>query len=164
MTAVGATMFAVRKIAAWRRPATGDRAGGRIAPGKILAGLCLAVAALMAAGGVAALVSGQYPLGSILVALALVLGIPLLPSLSHWHDISWDDEGLSGPDHLSQIILGRSRASIDWRDVATRGKTLGGYDYIESRFGTRIYWSYLYPGHGTFEAALALYCPQLARS
>jgi len=157
------TLFAIRKAGARRQPAGRGPGRGRISPGKISAALVVLVALALLAGGVATLARGEAGLGALLVAVALPLGLFMAPSLSHRHDVHWDSDGMSGPDRTFGLTLGWTTTRIAWRDIAGTGRTATGYDYVESRFGTRIYWSYLYPGHGFLEQAIAMRVANPAR-
>ena len=150
-------LYVMRKISARRRPAELGLQSGRIAPGKISAGLIMAVALILLAGAGVALVEGEIKLCAIMAVIALPVALYMAPSLTHRHDVRWDGDGVSGPDRQFGLTLGWTTTHIAWRDIADTGRTVTGYDYLESRFGTRIYWSYLYPGHGFLEQAITTY-------
>ena len=149
-------LYAIRKVGARRRPAELGPERGRISPGKVSAWLFLAMAAGLLGLGVVALESGAVVPGALIIAFALLFAVMVVPSLTHRLDVRWDADGMTGPGRTFLGIPGWTTTHIAWRDIADTGHT-ANYDYVESRFGTRIHWSYLYPGHGFLEQAIATY-------
>ncbi|MCJ2188897.1 hypothetical protein MTR66_19025 [Novosphingobium sp. 2638] len=157
---VFATMLVIAAIATFnarRQPS----APNRITPGKVsaaivvVAGVCMALLGFI---GIAVLFMHAEQDGfgvwiGLLVTGALLVGF-MAPSLTHAHDVTWESDYVEGPAHMFGLTLGWKRHRVDWRDIVKTGKTLTGYDYLETHDGRRIYWSYLYPGFGRFEHAL----------
>lgn len=154
------TMLITAAIAAFnakRKPSDPNR----ISPGKISALIVVVIGLGMAGIGLFMLIGMlrqgtndglATPLG--LLAFGLALGGFMAPSLTHAHDVVWTRDYVEGPSHLFGLTLGWKRQQIEWDDVEKTGKTFTGYDYLQTRDGRRIYWSYLYPGFGAFESTL----------
>lgn len=155
-----ATVLITAAIAAFnsnRRPFDSNR----ISPGKLSALIVVVFGLGVASIGVSMLIEllrqgGNEGIGTSLglFAFGLALGGFMAPSLTHAHDVVWNRDHVEGPSHLFGLTLGWKRRQIKWDDISKIGKTFTGYDYLETRDGRRIYWSYLYPGFGTFESTL----------
>jgi hypothetical protein len=91
-----------------------------------------------------------------LVTVLLGLGVAgfMSPSLTSVHKVTWDDESIEGPSNLFGPTLGLRRTRMLWGDIARTGTTMTGYWFVESRDGRRVYWSFLYKGHGALAAVL----------
>jgi hypothetical protein len=125
-----------------------------ITPGKFSAWLTVLFFGAMALGGVAFVFAGQIVDGLLLFGVGSALAGFMAPSLTHVHDVSWSEEGLSGPCRTFGPTLRTARTDIPWRQVTTAGKTSSGYWYVQANDGRRIYWSFLYPGFGRLVAEL----------
>lgn len=101
--------------------------------------------------------------GGLLLLLGLGVAGFMLPSLTSVHQVMWNDDALEGPSNMFGPTLGLRRTSVLWDDIAKTGTTITGYWFVESRDGRRVYWSYLYKGHGTLAAFLAAKRPDLGR-
>jgi hypothetical protein len=127
-----------------------------------------AVFTVISGGAMAALGFGLFLAGTVneigLVAgcMGLAIGGFMAPSLTHMHDVHWSEGVIEGPSRMFGPTLGLARTSIAWSDVVRTGSTMTGYRYVETLDGRRVYWSYLYTGNATLEAALALRCPSEA--
>lgn len=150
---------------AWNRrtePRWEEIGSGRITPGKISAFLVVALGLAMAAIGVALIVAGTVDAGTPALILGLILAVFMAPSLTTLHDVCWDSSGVEGVSRLFGPTLGLSRTRIAWADIVRIGKTVTSYWYVEARDGRRIYWSYLYPGHGALWQQLRARRPEVA--
>lgn len=85
----------------------------------------------------------------------------MVPSVTSVHAVNWDAIEIDGPSKTFGPTLGFARTQIKWTDIAATGKTITGYWFVESSDGRRIYWSYLYKGHGSLTLALQRHCPSL---
>ncbi|VXC99729.1 conserved hypothetical protein [Sphingomonas sp. 8AM] len=74
----------------------------------------------------------------------------------------WTDEGVQGPSRLFGPTLWLSRTAIEWQDIGAVGATITNYWYVQSLDGRRIYWSYLYPGYGSFTSRFSTKRPDLS--
>jgi hypothetical protein len=144
------------------KPAVENESGGMIRPERWTALFTVIGGALMCIGGVAALVLSDHKwAGAGLAVMGAAAGGFMAPSLTSVHAVRWKDDHVEGPSKMFGPTLGLLRATIAWSDIATTGKTLTGYWYVQSRDGRRVYWSYLYKGHGALAAALRRHCPSL---
>jgi hypothetical protein len=148
-------LYAIRKSGERRRPAEHGPERGRISPGLISTLLMMVAMLLLLALGIGAFLTSSNVAGAILVVVALAGTMLMAPSLTRLHDVTWDSDGITGPDRVLWLTLGWTKIHIGWADIADTGVTRSRYDYVESRYGTRIYWSYLYPGHGYLTEAIA---------
>jgi hypothetical protein len=100
--------------------------------------------------------------GGMVVAL-LGLGAAgfMAPSLTSVHKVTWDEESVEGPSNLFGPTLGLRRTRILWSDISRMGTTVTGYWFVESDDGRRVYWSFLYKGHGALAAFLYAKRPDL---
>ena len=154
------TMLIMAAIAAFnakRKPSEPNR----ISPGKISAMIVIVFGLGLAGIGLFMLAwllrqGANEGVGTSLgiLALGLAMGGFMAPSLTHAHDVTWNRDHVEGPSHLFGLTLGWKRHRIAWRDIEKTGKTFTGYDYLETRDGRRIYWSFLYPGFRAFENTL----------
>ena len=87
----------------------------------------------------------------------------MLPSLTSVHRVTWDEESVEGPSNLFGPTLGLRRTRMLWRDISRTETTMTGYWFVESRDGRRVYWSYLYKGHGALDTFLYMKRPDLER-
>jgi hypothetical protein len=145
-----------------RRPPQGDFGpAGNITPGKVSAATVTFVGVVITTFGVASVVSGALGSGFVCLLVGVALTIFMGPSLTHMHDVSWNSAEVNGPSTLFGLSLGRSRTTIRWDEVASTGKTITSYWFIQAADGRRIYWSYLYPGYGRFVESLIANRPQI---
>lgn len=98
--------------------------------------------------------------GLIFMIGACIAGF-MTPSLTNIHDVSWDANGITGPANTFGPTLGLKKTTIAWTDITKRGETVTQYWYVESGDRRRIYWSYLYRGHGELERVIAERCSNL---
>jgi hypothetical protein len=91
---------------------------------------------------------------------ALIAGF-MAPSLSKHHEVSWNLQGIEGPSKTFGFTLGFWRTKIDWLDITGFDITGGGFWYIESKDGRRVYWSSLYLDYEFLFSALQRHCPNL---
>ncbi|MEO6216084.1 MAG: hypothetical protein ABIO86_08640 [Sphingomonas sp.] len=159
--AVGTTTL----VSHWFRQRSKPRAlvegGGRIAPGRREIGIGLVSGLLLSVLGCTALWYGAVVPGSLMAVSGLGGAVLVALSLSRRHDLVWSDTGIEGPCRKIVGILGSARTQIRWSDIALTGRTLGGYSFVETADGRRIYWSSLYSGFVVFETRLKLHRPDL---
>jgi len=133
---------------------------GTIRPG-------MASAVFTVVGGI-----GMAVLGVVIAAsrdraalLLTVVGVAIAgfmaPSLTSVHAVHWNADAIEGPSNRFGPTLGAKRATIPWHAIVKTGATLTGYWFVESYDKRRVYWSYLYKGHGKLAAALRDRCPGL---
>jgi hypothetical protein len=84
------------------------------------------------------------------------------PSLTSVHKVTWGEDGIEGPSNLFGPTLGLRRTDISWSDIARTGTTMTSYWFVEALDGRRVYWSYLYKGHGALSAFISAKRPDLA--
>lgn len=144
------------------RPLKNSGAAGTISPGKLSAAIVTLLGMVGAFFGIGLLINGSALTGLICLFIGAPLAAFMSPSLTHTHDVSWNDVQATGPCKLFGLTLGRSRTSISWNAVVSTGKTASGYWFIESDDGRRIYWSYLYPGYGRFVEKLQAERPEIS--
>ena len=144
------------------KPAAGNALSGRIAPGKRSAWFTVLGGGTMVIAGMVCLVMDFVPvLGGLLALFGAIIAGFMAPSLTSRCDVYWTDAGVQGPSKLFGPALGAARTSIGWPDIVKTGKSATGYWYVEGSDGSRIYWSYLYPGYRALTAALRLHCPHV---
>lgn len=170
LASVSAAMLAAVVIAALMRssrqsaPHLLTSTKGRIAPGKISAAIVVTMGFLTAVAGLAFVLYGE-PAEVFTGFVLLITGLPcagfMAPSLTHWHDVRWNSEGIEGPSRPFGPTLALSRTFIHWKDVVSTGETKMTYRFIQSEDGRRIYWSYLYRGHAMFEKLCEQQCARL---
>lgn len=156
LVTVGWSLLNRRRAPLW---ASGNN--GTISPGKVSAALVTALGLGVLWAGAHAAVAGQFKGGLGWAAAGGLLILFMAPSLTHRHDVIWTDEGVQGPSRLFGPSLWLSRTSIAWHDIGAVGATITSYWFIESNDGRRIYWSYLYPGYGSFTRRLRTKRPDL---
>lgn len=139
--------------------ASGD--DGTISPGKVSAALVIALGVGVLWVGAHAAAAGDSKGGLGWAAAGGLLILFMAPSLTHRHDVIWTDEDVQGPSRLFGPSLWLSRTSIQWQDIGTVGATITNYWFVQSFDGRRIYWSYLYPGYGSFTRRLRAKRPDL---
>lgn len=161
------TMFCItwmRNRGKHAKPKFLENQSGTIAPGKLSAWLTVIIGSIMVVGGVLLLfVPDALGVALGLIAMGGAIAGFMSPSLTSMHDLNWTDTHVEGPSNLFGPTLGKRRTTINWTDITKTGTTATSYTYIESNDGRRIYWSYLYRGHGVFEDTLLQKCPHLAR-
>jgi hypothetical protein len=144
------------------RPLENSEAAGTISPGKLSAAVVTFLGVVGAFFGIGLLINGSALAGLICLFICAPLAVFMSPSLTHAHDVSWNDVQATGPCKLLGLTLGRSRTIISWNAVASTGKVASGYWFIEADDGRRIYWSYLYPGYGRFVEKLQAERPEIS--
>ncbi|WP_156812021.1 hypothetical protein [Robiginitomaculum antarcticum] len=136
---------------------SGDR--GRITPGKTLAIITIVFGLSVAISGIfLASLGGEHSLGFGIFILGICIGGFMAPSFFSFHDVTWDENSITGICRLFGPTLGLRRTTIEWSDVASRGQTATQYNYLQSIDGRRVYWSYLYHGNGELERIIAERC------
>ena len=143
-----------RRVNRGRKPVQRDDAMGRITPGKISAAFTVLFGLALMAFGIIGLVVGQGSTGAVMLVVGLPIVLFMAPSLTHCHDVVWTPAYVEGPSRLFGLTLALRRERLAWTDVVARGRTLTGYDFVQSADGRRVYWSYLYPGHGALESEI----------
>jgi len=136
-------------------------ASGTISPGKVSALIVTVIGIGVFGLGLKIFLYGDLGVGLLCAAVGFALALFMAPSLTHMHDLSWDDAGVEGPSRLFGPALGLSRTSIHWNDIGTVGATITSFWFVQSSDGRRVYWSYLYPGYGSFTARLRVKRPDL---
>lgn len=134
---------------------------GNLTPGKISAAIITLVGAALTIFGLASIIYGVLVAGLACLVVGLALTVFMGPSLTRIHDVSWNSTEVNGPSRLFGPSLGRSRTTIRWDEIASTGKTVTSYWFIQSGDGRRIYWSYLYPGYGRFVDSLMSNRPEI---
>jgi hypothetical protein len=144
------------------KPLELEGGSGTITPEKSSAVFTVVGGGAMAVGGLGAFLAGTVDgRGLVVACIGLAIGGFMSPSLTHMHDVYWSEGVIEGPSRMFGPTLGLARTSIAWGDVVRTGSTMTWYRYVETLDGRRVYWSYLYTGNATLEAALALRCPGL---
>ena len=156
-----AVLELIRRLLRQATPAALDAVSGSIRPEKITAAVTVVVGAGMAVGGAASALSGGGGWAAAVALAGLAIAGFMAPSLTSLHAVNWDTDGIEGPSRLFGPTLGVARARIAWSEIVRTGVTSTSYWYVESNDKRRVYWSYLYKGHGALGAALAAHCPRL---
>lgn len=139
----------------------GDTAGA-IEPDKSTAWFTVIGGFLMSLAGLYGVLFREAGWGALaMTLLGLCAAGFMSPSLTSVHRVTWDEESVEGPSNLFGPTLGSRRTKILWRDILRTGTTMTGYWFVESRDGRRVYWSYLYKGHGALDAFLYTKRPDL---
>ncbi len=163
----GYFIYKIRTHASKARPVMQTEQEGVISPGKGTAWFCIIVGVIMILGGLL-LVTFEgvpaIPLGLSVALFGAILSGFMAPSLSSIHDVNWNAKYVEGASRMFGPTLGKLRTQIEWPDITSTGTTVTQYWYIQSKDGRRIYWSYLYNGHGAFAQVLARKCPSLKLS
>lgn len=144
------------------RPLKQTETACTISPGKLSASVITFLGVVGAFFGIWLVTNGSIPVGFICFFIGAALAVFMSPSLTHTHDVSWNDGEVTGPCKRLGLTLGRSRTSIPWHAITSTGKTSSGYWFIEAGDGRRIYWSYLYPGYGRFVEELEAKRPEIS--
>jgi hypothetical protein len=134
---------------------------GIIAPDKVTAWLTITVGIAMIVAGTVGLFLGAGLAAVVIVPMGGLIAGFMAPSITRVHAVQWTSSSVVGPSRLFGPTLGTSRTEIAWSELTRTGKTATGYWYVEARDGQRIYWSFLYRGHGAFADALSFHCPRL---
>ncbi len=134
---------------------------GTISPGKASALIVTMIGIALLALGVGKTCSGDPAIGATCAIVGFMLAFFMTLSLTHRHDLSWDEAGVHGPSRLFGPALGLSRASIRWEEIGTVGATITSFWFVQAGDGRRVYWSYLYPGYGSFTKRLRTKRPDL---
>jgi hypothetical protein len=143
------------------KPNVAGEAAGAIAPEKGT-WFTVVVGSVMAVAGLYGALFHRAGLGGVgLAVLGLCVAGFMSPSLTTVHTVSWDTEAIEGPSNLFGPTLGLRRTKILWDDIARTGTTITGHWFVESRDGRRVYWSFLYKGHGVLTAYLRARRPDL---
>jgi len=149
------------KLIGGARPRALGPGSGEIAPEPVSLIVVLAVGVALAVGGVAALVVGYPPVGAIVLLLGAVFSAAAIPALTGRHKISWSAQGIEGPSRSFGVTLGLTRATIAWSEIHRCAADLGGYWFLESADGRRVYWNYFYKGYWDFVRELKQRRPDL---
>lgn len=144
-----------------RAPLRSAGPSGTITPGKVSAAIVTVIAIVIAGAGVLLALRGELGIGLGCTAVGTALALFMGPSLTHIHDLAWNDLEVEGPSRLFGLGLGLSRTSILWHEIGAVGSTITSYWFIQATDGRRVYWSYLYPGYGSFSARLRAKRPDL---
>jgi hypothetical protein len=156
-----AVLALIRRLLRQATPIALDAVSGSIRPEKITAAFTVVVGAGMAIGGTVGVLSGSGGWGAALALVGLAIAGFMAPSLTSLHTVNWGADGIEGPSRLFGPTLGVARTRIAWSEIARTGSTSTGFWYVETNDKRRVYWSYLYKGHGALGAVLAAHCPQL---
>lgn len=144
------------------KPDVAGEAAGAIAPEKGTAWFTVVVGGLMAVAGLYGAVFLRAGWGGIgLAVIGLCVAGFMAPSLTSVHKVTWDEQGIEGPSNLFGPTLGLRRTRILWDDIARTGTTITSYWFVQSGDGRRVYWSFLYKGHGVLTAYLRARRPDL---
>lgn len=144
------------------KPSVLAEAAGAIEPEKSTAWLTIVGGCIMALAGLyGVLCQGAGWVGVVLALLGLGAAVFMSPSLTSVHRVTWDDKSIEGPSNLFGPTLGLRRTRIAWGEISRTGTTITGYWFVESRDGRRVYWSFLYKGHGALAAFLQTKRPDL---
>jgi hypothetical protein len=149
---VVAGQAALRRAKPWRSSET----SGTIRPDRWSASFAIAVGLAFMTVGLLGVVTGAEATAAeplVILIGATVTGF-MAPSLTSVHAVSWDEFGIEGPCSLFGLTLGTRRTLVRWAEIARTGKIATGYWFVESQDGRRVYWSYLYTGHGVLLRAL----------
>lgn len=147
-----------------RAPLRSDGPSGTITPGKVSAALITLIAIVIIGAGVFLVLRGELGMGLGCTVVGTALALFMGPSLTHMHDLAWNDFGVEGPSRLFGLGLGLGRTHIRWQEIGAVGSTITSYWFIQATDGRRIYWSYLYPGYSSFNARLRAKRPDLTVS
>ena len=162
MMLTAAMIGALSFVLARAKPAALDGETGAIRPDRASAWFTVIAGAAMFVLGAGATIVGHPSWGSVALAvMGAAAGGFMVPSLTSLHTVYWNADQIEGPSKMFGPSLGLARTAITWKDVVKTGTTFTGYDYVESHDGRRVYFSYLYKGHGALRAAIAQRCPSL---
>lgn len=130
---------------------------GVISPGKTSAWVTVIFGTSIALTGLAMaiIIPSVFLLGTFIFLMGAAIAGFMAPSLTHMHDLAWNNLYVEGPSSTFVGTLGKQRTKIYWTDIVNTGSTVSGYWYIQSKDHQKIYWSYLYRGHRVFEEVLA---------
>jgi hypothetical protein len=144
------------------KPSVLSDTAGAIEPEKMTAWLTVIGGCVMSLAGLYGFLFQAASSGGVVITL-LGLGAAgfMSPSLTSVHKVTWDDESVEGPSNLFGPTLGLRRTRMLWGDIARTGTTVTGYWFVESRDDRRVYWSFLYKGHGALAAVLHTKRPDL---
>lgn len=132
---------------------------GTIRPERWSAWITIILGALMFTLGIVFLLYEDGGWGAIATAaLGAAMAGFMAPSITSVHAVNWNATVIEGPSRTFGLTLGLSRAEINWTDIATTGKTMTGYWFVESNDGRRVYWSYLYKGYSALTLVLRRKC------
>jgi hypothetical protein len=155
-------LAALRWLLRRAKPVAGGLISGTIGPEKISAAVTVIVGLGMTVAGMVAFVSGADGWAALGVALmGALIAIFMAPSLTSFHNVHWTAENIEGPSKLFGPTLGAARTAIARSDIAKTGTTITSYWYVEAHDRRRVYWSYLYKGHGMLTSALRAHRPDL---
>ena len=155
---VAALSWALRRT----RPSMAIDTAGAIQPEKSTAWFTVIGGFLLSLAGLFGTLFRGGGSGALAVTvLGLCIAGFMSPSLTSVHRVTWDEEAIEGPSHLFGLTLGWRRTKILWRDIARAGTTITGYWFVESLDGRRVYWSYLYKGHGVLTDLIGMNRPDL---
>lgn len=136
---------------------------GTIRPDRWSAWIVLALGALVILGAATVILIEPDALwvGLILLVFGLLWAGCMFPSVTSVHALRWSNPGIDGASNMVLGTLGLKRTTIAWRDIVRSGTTSTLYWYLEANDGRRVYWSFLYPGNGAFEAAIQHHRPDI---
>lgn len=120
---------------------------GLIKPSKVLSYFCVIFCSIVFAGGLWLIFSNDDRLiGFVCAAMGLFGAIVMLPSISNFHDVNWDQNGITGPTGKSFPKLPTQQINIAWDDIIKMDEAWSNYQFVEDKNGSRIYWGYWYRG------------------
>jgi len=137
---------------------------GVISPGKGTVWFTIVVGVIAMLAGILFVIFGGLfgmVLGLFLTLMGAAFSGLMAPALSSIHDVNWNAQYVEGAAKMFGPTLGRTRTQIKWSDIASTGTTNTQYWYIQADDGRRIYWSYLYDGHGAFAQMLSQKRPDI---
>ena len=82
--------------------------------------------------------------------------IIMLPSLTHLHNVKWDDQGIYGPTGGSFPSFPTRQIQIKWEDIVKTDEAWSNYRFVEDKNGQRIFWAYWYHGEMELRNQIAL--------
>jgi len=140
-------IFLLNKYFSKTLPHEVSTTGGMIKPSRVLSAFCVVICGLFLSLGLLLSFSNEDQLiGLICSGMALFGGIVMLPSLFNFHDVSWDESGVTGPTGKSFPKFPTRQVTIEWKDIVKLDEAWSNYKYVESTTGQRVFWGYWYAG------------------
>ncbi len=129
---------------------------------RIAAGFVFFVGSILSFGGAWSLFYGAngHPPNSLIEGVLIsLMGMAfigfMMPSMTPWHDVVWDEISLEGPNRLFGPTLRLSRIKISWDDIVETGQTFTKYYYVRTASGDVIYYSPYSSGLKQFDERLS---------